>query len=557
MGDGMNAPDVVIIGSGAGGAASAWALTERGLSVLLLEAGPVFDPVRDYPLTNTDWERHLFPAPPGSRGEILYGDLGRLDPADRDLQSFDAVTPRQPPPASREAGGIGYAHVMGVGGSTLHFVGEAHRLHPASFHLARDHGVGADWPLSYDELAPYYVQAEAMMGVAGPAEPSGSDARPRAAPPPLPAHPLSPPARRLVEAGGKVGLPFEANMRAANSVPYDGRPSCNYCGQCSRGCPLGDKGSADVTYLRHAQESGRLTLIANAPVTRIELGPNGRAAAVHYVHAGQTVRQETPILILSGGAVQTPRLLLASAQPGAPDGVANGSGQVGRNFMETLGWSSTAILPGLENSHMGLPADAICWAQSAPDGVQGAVGGCRYTSAVRELGLSGPIGYAQRLVPGHGAAFHRAMQAQFGSAITVAAIGAVIPDERSHVTLSPERRDANGVPLPVISSVLTQNSLALLRKMAEGCRSLLRATGAGALLEERGSWDSFSATHVFGTARMGTDSASSVADAFGRSHDHANLWISDASLFSSTGGGEAPSLTIGALALRQAEKIAG
>lgn len=553
----MSTPDVVIVGSGAGGAASAWALTKRGLSVLLLEAGPAFDPVRDYPLTNPDWERHLFPAPPGSRGEILCGDLGALAPADRDLQSYDAVTPRQPPPERRSAEGGGYSHVMGVGGSTLHFVGEAHRLHPASFHLARDHGVGADWPLSYADLAPYYAQAEAMMGVAGPAQPSASDARPRSGPPPLPAHPLSPPARRLVEAGGKVGLPFEVNMRAANSVPYDDRPACNYCGQCSRGCPLGDKGSADVTYLRHAQESGRLTLIANAPVTRIELGPNGQVAAVHYVHAGQAMRQETPILILAGGAVQTPRLLLASAQPDAPEGVANGSGQVGRNFMETLSWASTGFVPGLENSHMGLPADAISWAQSAPDGVPGAIGGCRYTSAVRELGLNGPIGYAQRLVPGYGAAFHREMRARFGSALTISAVGAVIPDERSRVTLSPDRRDANGVPLPVISSVLTANSLALLRKMGEGCRSLLGACGAETPVEERSSWDSFSATHVFGTARMGADSAHSVTDAFGRSHDHANLWISDASLFPSSGGGEAPSLTIGALALRQAETIAG
>ncbi|MDZ7711485.1 MAG: NAD(P)-binding protein [Roseovarius sp.] len=250
--------DVVIVGSGAGGAASAWALTEAGLHVLLLEAGPQFVPARDYPLDTPDWERRRFPAPEGSRARILYGDLGRLDPADATLQGWNAADGRAPLPARRIASRTGYAHVLGVGGSTLHYVGEAHRLHPESFRLARDHGAGADWPLGYDELEPFYTEVEALIGVAGPQE---TGARWRASPYPQPAHPLSPAARRLVQAGARIGLPFDANARAALSRPHDGRPPCNYCGQCSRGCPLGDKGSADVTFLRRAEATGRLTLI--------------------------------------------------------------------------------------------------------------------------------------------------------------------------------------------------------------------------------------------------------------------------------------------------------
>ena len=160
-----------------------------------------------------------------------------------------------------------------------------------------------------------------------------------------------------------------------------------------------------------------------------------------------------------------------------------------------------------------------------------------------------------RLVPGFGEDFKAAMRKSFGTAISVGAIGAVLPDARSRITLSPDQRDEFGQPLPVISSVLTENSLTLLHHMARTTRALLSATGADSPIEEYGTWDQFTATHVFGTARMGTDSTTSVTNAWGRCHDHPNLWISDASLFPSTGGGEAPSLTIQALAIRMADHI--
>ncbi|MEL6807267.1 MAG: GMC family oxidoreductase [Pseudomonadota bacterium] len=537
--------DAVIIGAGAGGAAAAWRLCSHGLRVLMVEAGPRFDPSVDYPLTNPDWERRGFPTKPNSQGAVSYGDLGTLDPGDADLAARNTVSGRLFNNPERVPSAAGYSHVQGVGGSTLHYVGEAHRLNPASFNLASDHGIGADWPLGFADLEPFYVTCETEIGVAGAPETGArwpSDAHLQ------PVHPLSTSARALEKAGRLLGMDWEPNTRAALSEPKDGRPNCNYCGNCGRGCPLGDKGSADVTFIRKAEATGLLTIWTDAQVTRLVPRQGGRIGSVIGLRNGVSFEQETPILVLAAGAVQTPRLLLASD-------VANSSGQVGRNFMETLGWTSSGLRAGLRNSHKGLPADAVSWTYNSPGSVPGVAGGCRFTASTQEAGLMGPVAYASRLVDGYGAAFKAQMHRDFGSAISVSGTGETIPDERSFVALDPERVDDAGVPVAQINSVLTDHSLALLRFIAGRCRTLLAAAGVEEVLEEYGSWDSFTATHAFGTCRMGDDPATSVVDAFGRAHDIENLFIADASVFPSSGGGEAPALTIQALAVRLADRL--
>jgi len=540
--------DVVIVGAGAGGAAMAWRLVTNGAKVLLLEAGPRFDPAQDYPLTEPGWERAGFAHKPHSTASVTYGDLGRYDPGETGLASWNAVSGRIHEDGARRPVDQAYGHVQGVGGTTLHFVGEAHRLHPDSMALRTRFDQGADWPLTYADLEPYYTICESLIGVAGPAD---QGARWRSAPFVQPAHPLSPAAKRLQKAGAQLGQNWQANSRAALSQPRENRPACNYCGNCSRGCPIGDKGSADVTFIADAEDTGRLVIREHATVEKIHLAPDGQVAGVSYIHSGTRTYQETPVLVLAAGAVQTPRLLLASAS----GGVSNSSGQVGRNFMETLAWTSTGLLEGLENSHMGLPADAICWDYNQPDSVSGVVGGCRFNSAVQEIGFTGPIAYATRAVPGFGAGFKHAMRRDFGRAISVGAIGEVIADARSFVGLDPQKTDFIGQPLPVIHSVLTQNSVDLLRFMARQARRVLAQAGVRDLVEEYGSYDRFSTSHVFGTCRMGHQSDTSVVNGNCRSHDHPNLYISDASVFASSGGGESPSLTIQALAVRAADHI--
>jgi choline dehydrogenase-like flavoprotein len=550
--------DAVIIGSGAGGAAAALRLCQHGLRVLLLEAGPAFEASRDYPLDRPGWERRSFPTKPGSQARIGYGDLGSLEADSEDLAGWSrgGFPWRLPVGSARPPSSNGYSHVMGVGGSTLHFVGEAHRLHPDAFRQNSLTSAGVNWPIGYDDLEPFYAQAEGFQGVAGADPDDGigrTEGRWRSSGYPLPPHPLGPGALAVQSAGMRLGQQWQVNPRATLSAPWQDRPACNYCGQCARGCPLGDKGSTDVTFLRLAMATGRLALLPDAIVTRLHLGPGGKVAQLDVTVAGRSEKVETPILVLAAGAVQTPRLLLLSASVETPGGLANGSNQVGRNFMETLSWRSVGIVPGLRGSHLGLPSDAICW---APDGSQAEVAEFRLSHTTVETGLNGPIGYASRLLPGFGQTLKSALRQSFGSALAVGGIGLVVPDARSAVDLDPQLRDAQGLPVARISSVLTDQSIARLRQMAGAARAVLAEAGAE-LAEESSSRDAFNATHVFGTARMGADSATSVVDPFGRSHDHSNLWIADASVFPSSGNGESPSLTIMALALRTADAIVG
>jgi choline dehydrogenase-like flavoprotein len=453
---------------------------------------------------------------------------------------------------TREPLGPGYWHVQGVGGTTLAFVGESHRLHPEAMKLRSRFGTGFDWPVAYEDLEPYYTLCEQLIGVAGPAD---QGARWRSSPFPLPAHPLSPAATRLQAAAGRLGMQWQANSRAALSAVYDGRPPCNYCGNCSRGCPLGDKGSADVTFIRKAENTRRLSLKENSRLVRIHPARDGHIASIEYVTGKTSHRVDTPVVVLAAGAIQTPRILLSSKSRKYPEGLANSSAQVGRNFMETLFWSSSGIVPQLTNSHVGLPSDAICWDFNSPQGIPGVIGGCRFNSGVQEIGLVGPIAYASRVVKGFGSTLKAGVREKFGHCLSVGAIGEFLPNEETLVDLDPIRKDEFGTPLPRIHSHLGPQEIRRLRFMATQARRLLDEAGVSERVEELSAWDMFSATHVFGTCRMGNSGDDSVVDAQGRSYDHPNLFITDASVFPSTGGGESPSLTIHALAVRTADSI--
>jgi len=291
-------------------------------------------------------------------------------------------------------------------------------------------------------------------------------------------------------------------------------------------------------------------------VTRIEAGSDDWVTAVIFRDAaGREHRVGTKAVVVACGAVETPRLLLISESSNARHGLANETGLVGKNFMETLFWKSSGLHPESIGSHRGLPSDSICWDFNAPDAIPGTVGGARFYAAVQETDLVGPINYAVRAISGWGKAHKRVLREVFGNALTVGAIGENLPNADSYVDLDPEARDANGNPLARIHSFLPEPELRRLDFMAKTSREILRASGVEQPFEEFSSYDFFSATHVFGTCRMGRDPGTSVVDRYGGSHRWRNLFVSDASVFPSSGGGEAPSLTIEALAIRSADHI--
>jgi choline dehydrogenase-like flavoprotein len=498
--------DVIVVGAGAGGAAAAYGLCRAGRSVLLLDAGPRFDPPTDYPLTEADWDAREFPQKPGSTGKVTFAPGQKLGSEPLLASGSRGLGPLV-------SGGTrlmdSYQHVRGIGGSTLHFTGESHRLHPAAMQMKTRFGVAADWPFDYGALEPYYVEAEELIGVAGPAT---QGARWRSRGFPLPPHPLSYASLTLGKGARALGLDWQANSRAALSLPWNGRAPCNYCGGCNQGCPRGDKGSADVTFVAAALATGRCTVRPDAPVIRIEAGPDDHVAAVLVGRSdGSIERIAGRNAVLACGAVETPRLLLAS------EGLGNENGEIGQNFMDTLFVTVGALHPDLQHGRRGLPSDAIAWDFNAPDAIPGVVGGCRFYSAA-ESGLGGLAALALRAVPGWGRAHAQSVRRLWGHALHVGAIGERLPNRDSRVDLDPEVRDRFGMPLARIASVLAESDIARLRFMARKSHELLAAAGAERIYESYSSWDWFAATHVFGTCRMGDDPASSVVDAFGRSH---------------------------------------
>jgi choline dehydrogenase-like flavoprotein len=543
----MDEVDVLILGSGPGGGAAAWRLASMGLKVRVLEAGPAFDPAADYAQDRDAWETP-FPTLPGSLGNYDVAELQRLGGEAEGVRSWNTITGPYVPGDRRVS--FGYHHVRGVGGSSLHFTGEAHRLTPRGMQMRSNYGVAADWPVSYTELEKYWQLAEDTVGVAGPA----SDARaPRAASYPLPPHPYSYASRRLAEGARAVGMSAQPNALAALSLPYDNRPNCNYCGGCLRGCQRQDKGSVDVTYLRHAVATGRCEVLPRVEALQIMAKGDRATGVLCMTPSGRKVFRGKAIFVACG-AVQTPRLLLNSATSDSPDGLANESGEVGKNFMETLLFTSSALHPENLGSHRGLPVDWVSWDYSTPGSIPGVIGGARFSPSMAESDLVGPVAYATRVVGGWGAEHKRKMRATFGRVLSITGIGECVPNAGTHVTLS-TRNDNNGLPVPLISSELKEDAFARLRFMAGRCREILGAAQCDAPFEEFSSADAFSSTHVFGTCRMGMNPDESVVDEFCRSHRWQNLFITDGSVFPSSGGGESPGLTIQALALRASDHL--
>lgn len=536
--------DAIIIGSGAGGGTVAYRLTKAGLQVLLLEQGPRFDPVKDYPLGKNDWEKW-------DHFEKNNPDSYTSEPHELEHNAGDIMSMLHGRRLShRNTTHFKYVRASGVGGSTLRYQAEMHRFSEHAFRMKSLFDMGEDWPITYADIVPFYQEAEKLLGVAGDHK---NPFKPRRGPFPMPAHPLGCPSQKIQAGAKKLGLNLLPNSLAVPSRPYRGRPACIYCRGCGNGCVIGDKGSVDVVMINPAMETGKLTIKTGARALQIEVDKKGIAQAVIWQGKNGLEKSRGKTIVVSCGAIETPRLLLNSASAIFRDGLANSSGTVGAHLMTHLSYTSIVLFGQPLKSYQGLPIDSRIWDYSTPAMIKKQGGGFALGVMGAPEGLVSPARFASFIAPGWGKNHKQYMKKYYGAHSAVFGVAEHLPNKKNRVTLS-GTNDSTGKPKAHVTVAFREKDLELMRHMRKRCQEVAEASGTK-ILSTLSSLDFMGATHIGGTARMGNNKKNSVVNAFGQCHDVKNLFIADNSVFVTQGSGDSPALTIMALALRTADYI--
>jgi choline dehydrogenase-like flavoprotein len=427
-----------------------------------------------------------------------------------------------------------------VGGSTVHFAMVSLRFRPEWFKARTKLGYGADWPLDWREMWRYYGEVERALCISGPVTYPWGPRRPRY---PYRAHPLSASADYLARGAEALGIQWTETPIATLSAPRGRAHPCVYRGLCVTGCSTNAKQSVLVTWLPRALKAGA-EIRDLAMVGRIETR-NGHATGVQYWREGEWRFQKAKNVVVAGYAIETPRLLLNSANDEFPDGLANSSGLVGKNLMVQLNQAVWGQVEDEVRSYKGPPSLAISEHWNYEDAGKDYFGGWCYMSQGPL-----PITWAKTLAGGRGL-WGQALideMARSNHSVGLKMVGEVLPDERNRVTLA-EETDQYGLRIPRITFSYRENEKAMIAHAVDFMDRSLAATGA----TER--WKEMEDTcHLNGTARMGDDPATSVVDADCRSWDIPNLWVCDGSVFPTVGGVN-PSLTIQAIACRTGDRI--
>jgi choline dehydrogenase-like flavoprotein len=515
-------------------------LAQRGFRVVVLERGPW--------LGRSDFvEDELIV----SRG-LLWPTV---DEEPRTWRPNDA-TPAVPLADSVQL----FSNAMVVGGSTVHFSALAWRFRESDFRVLSEDGpidgaALADWPITYAEMEPYYDEAERLIGVSGAARLNPFEP-PRQREYPLPPVPRNS-AGAILERGARaLGLhPFPTPL-AILSRDFDGRSRCMAKGFCSTyGCSNGARGSTLETFLPKGLATGRLELRPGSFVSRVVTDAGGRVTGVEYVgRDGALQYQAAAIVILAAGGVETPRLLLNSASGRSPDGLANGSGLVGRNFMlHSPGATVVATFPHPVDGHKGTSSTRTVMDYYASDPRRGFIRGGYFHPRAHG---GDPIEYALRRVhPARwGQAHKTSMRETWRHYLYSHVTGESLPATGNRVDLDPDLRDRFGLPVARITYTAHDNDVRLARWLADRSAELFDAAGA-TTIHNAGPTVRKLHNHQMGTARMGVDPSRSVVDRWCRAHDVPNLYVTDSSVFV-TSAGVNPSLTIQANALRVADRIA-
>ena len=520
--------DVLVIGAGASAGAFTWSLAEAGINVMCLEQGGWLDPTA-YPSTETSWEVHRqtdFNPNPNFRG------------LPQDYPVNESGTPIAP------------LMYNAVGGSTIHWSAHFPRMHPSDFRVRTLDGVADDWPVSYQQLEPYFSLNDQMVGVSGITGDTAFPPKTERQTPPIPLGKLG---DTVVRGFEKLGWHWWPADSAILTRPYDGRAACNNCGPCEIGCPLRAKASADVTYWPKAIAAGAV-LKTNARVREITVAKDGLAdGAVYYDADGRVQRQRARVVVMACNGIGTPRLLLNSQSSLFPDGLANTSGLVGRNLMfHPVSMVMGVFDESLEGHKGPLGCSVVSSEFYETDISRGFVRGYQF----QIIRSSGPAitaqGFVDRSPIPWGSEHHRVFNERFGRTITVSVMGEDLPEPHNRVVLDKTLTDSDGIPSPKVDYTMSENSLKMMDHGMARATELLQAAGAKEVLANpllrASGW------HLLGTARMGSHLGNSVVDGYGRCHDVKNLFIIDGSVFA-TAGAVNPTSTIQALALYIADNF--
>ncbi len=546
--------DVCIIGSGAAGGTAAKVLAEGGLNVVLLEAGPPLDPASDF-------KEHVWPYDLPHRGGGVGGkyryELNNEFLAPNGFWEIDGE-PYTSAPGSK----FRWFRSRIVGGRTNHWGRIALRFAPVDFRARSTDGMGDDWPLTYEELAPYYDKAESYIGVFGTKENISSAPDGIFMPPPIPRC-----TDLLVKkACDKVNVTCIPSRLAIITKPLNGRPACHYCAQCGRGCITASNFSSSQVMIPPAQATGRFTLITNAMAREIVVGKNGKAEAVAYIDkATRTERRvNAKSFVLAASACESARLLLNSKSSLFPDGLANSSGAVGRYLTDTVGTSAGGYFPQLEKvpphnhdgvggMHMYIPWWKFDRKNDFLRGYHIEFGGGRGMPGIADFD-----GVCEEH-EGYGVALKQKCRSLYGTTIGFAGRGEMIPNENCYCDIDPNTVDKWGIPVLRFHWKWSDNEIKMAKDMRETFKAIVEAAGGtyytyGRDPENRpyGIEDGGVIIHELGTARMGSSPKTSVLNKYCQAHDVKNLFVTDGACFVSNAD-KNPTLTILALSWRASE----
>lgn len=531
--------DFVVVGSGAAGGVMAKELASAGFSVVVLEQGPYLRPA-DF--------RH------DELATLFQNAL--MDPRGEDPATFrkaEGEEAKTAPPGGLPV--LLYARL--VGGSSVHFTANYWRFHEIDFiersRIGPIAGTGfADWPITYEELEPYYTKVEWEVGVSGAPGPFDP---PRSRAFPVPPMPVKSSGVLFDRGAAKLGWHSQPAPMAILSQPHNGRAACIHCGFCAAfGCEVNAKSSTLASMIPLAEATGRCEIRPLSTVFRVETNAAGRVTEVLYRDAqGQEQYQRARAVVLCANGAETPRLLLMSESTRFPQGLANSSGKVGK-YLSLNGYTvATGLFEHPLNEYKSAQVTRIMWDYYQTDPARGFYGGggldCRWFYYPILFGIAGLPPDAPRW----GAAYKRMLAEYFTRTMDVGIHTTSLAVESNSISLDPTLKDKWGRPAARMTYTDHPQDLAAMRWFQDRGKELLDAAGA------RKVWaapvqETTVGVHLLGTCRMGNDPRESVVDKYHRAHDVPNLFLCDGSSFVTSGRGQ-PTMTIQALAFRAADHI--